>query len=191
MTLAAITQSPASPAPAAPPQQPLPEIKDIAPPVDVFPWPWWMVAIAIAVVLLIVGMMVWAMMRSAKRRPPPPPPLPRDIALRALEELRARVEHETPYAFSVAVSDTLRTYIGAQYGLHAREQTSPEFLADIAHSVKFSARDKDLLGRFLESCDLIKFARIDATAQNSRELLESAIAFVEGERVFQRASVER
>ena len=90
---------------------------------------------------------------------------------------------QPPYEFSIAVSDVLRTYIGAQYRLHAREQTSPEFLGAISRSAKFSENEKALLTGFLERSDLIKFARIDATSEDSAELLRNAVAFVEGERI--------
>ena len=116
-------------------------------------------------------------------KPKPPPPTPREIAIRELEALRPQVEQQTPYDFSIAVSDVLRSYIGRQYRLHAREQTSTEFLSTISRSVKFSENEKSLLAAFLERCDLIKFARIDATSADSAQLLESAIQFAHGERI--------
>ena len=168
----------------APPSQPAPpEIKDIAPPVDIFPWPAWMVVCAIVIVLAVLAGIVAIIVIRMRNRPAPPPPTPREIALRELEALRAQVEKQPPYDFSIAVSGVLRSYIGAQYRLHAREQTSPEFLAAISHSVKFSENEKALLGRFLERCDLIKFARIAATSEDSRELFGNAIAFAQGERI--------
>jgi Domain of unknown function (DUF4381) len=178
MILAAITQGP--PVTPVPPTHPdLPPIKDIAPPVDVFPWPPWLVACVALVVLAILGAVVAAIISARKHRPLPPPPTPREIARRELEALREKVGRLDPYEFSIAVSDVLRTYIGGEFGLQARQQTSPEFLATIAKSVKFSEKDKTLLARFLERCDLIKFARIAASQEDSNELLASAIDFVE------------
>ena len=176
MILAALSQSPAQP-----PEQP--EIRDIAPPVDIFPWPTWMVVCAIIVALAVVAGIVALILKKMRDKPKPPPPTPREVAIRELEALRPQVERQTPYDFSIAVSDVLRGYIGAQYRLHAREQTSPEFLAAISRSVKFSENEKGLLAGFLERCDLIKFARIDATSRDSGELLGKAIAFVQGERI--------
>ena len=179
MILAAFTQQPA-----APPTQPeLPPIKDIAPPIDVFPWPTWMVVCAIVIALAVLAGIVTLIVIKMRNRPVPPPPTPREIALRELEALRAQVDKQPPYDFSIAVSGVLRTYIGAQYRLHAREQTSPEFLAAISRSVKFSENEKLLLGRFLERCDLIKFARIAASSEDSGQLLGDAIAFAQGERI--------
>lgn len=173
------------PSPASPPSAPgsdLPEIRDIAPPVDVFPYPPWMVALAVAAALFVLGLLIWWFVRWLQRRPGAPPLTPRAIAIRELTALQAKVDLVEPYEFSVAVSDVLRTYIGAQYGLRAKEQTSPEFLASISNAPQFSEDDKALLSRFLEKCDLIKFAHIDATSGDSSELLSSALGFVQGVR---------
>ena len=161
---------------------PLPEIKDIAPPVDVFPYPAWMVALAVALALLVLGCAVFLVIRWWRSRPPPLPPSPRAAALRELERLRTQVETMEPYAFSIAVSDVLRTFVGGEYGLHAREQTSPEFLAAVRSAPSFSTDDRTLLERFLERVDMIKFARVAATTDDSRELLASAVTFVRGGR---------
>ena len=173
MILAALAQTPAAATP-----EPLP-IRDIAPPVDI-PWPPWLIACAVigAVLALagVVAFIVWWM----KKWPTQAPPTPRQLALRSLEALRREVETLDPYAFSIAVSDVLRGYIGAEYRLHAREQTSPEFLAAIAQSPQFYDADRKLLAEFLEHCDLIKFARIDATSEDSARLLQSAVSFVKG-----------
>ena len=165
-----------------PPQPAVPEIRDIAPPIDVFPYPLWMVLTALAIVLIVFGVATWLLVRWIKRRPAPPPPTPRAIALRELEALRAQVERMDPYAFSIAVSDVLRTYVSVQYNRRATQQTSPEFLASLAGSPRFTDDDRALLAQFLEHCDLIKFARIDATSADSSELLGSAIAFVQAAR---------
>lgn len=169
-----------------PPQPPqatpaLPEIRDIAPPVDVFPWPPWMVAIAVGFLAIVLIAIVWLIVRAIRRRTVPPPS-PRTLALRELEALRAEVSLLDPYAFSVRVSDVLRGFIGEQFGIRAKEQTSPEFLASIAGAPQFADDDRALLAQFLEKCDLIKFAHIDATSEDSAALLASAMAFVQGGR---------
>ena len=168
------------PQPLSQPQ--LPEIRDIAPPVDVFPWPPWMVALAVVAAVVVLGLAAWLIVRAIRRRPGAPPLTPRATAIRDLENLRAQVTRLAPYEFSVRVSNVLRTYVGAQYGMRATRQTSPEFLASISHAVQFSDADRELLARFLEKSDLIKFAHIDATEEDSSELLSNAIGFVQGSR---------
>ena len=167
---------------APPPSRAVPEIRDIAPPIDVFPYPMWMVLCAAVAALLLAGVVIWLILRWLRNRPPPLPVSPRTIALRRLEALRAQLSSTDPHTFSVAVSDVLRTYVGAAFGLHATQQTSPEFLATISESREFSDDDRQLLANFLERCDMIKFARVDASAEDSEQLLNSALAFVEGGR---------
>lgn len=168
-------------APASTPT-PLPEIRDIAPPIDVFPYPLWMVIAAAIATLVVIGAGVWWFARWRKRRPAAAPPTPRAAALRDLDALRDQVELLDPYAFSIAVSDVLRRFVTAQFGLPATQQTSPEFLASISGATRFTDAGRELLGGFLERCDLIKFAHVTATAADSSMLLESAVAFVQGAR---------
>ena len=66
-------------------------MRDIAPPVDVFPWPWWVVAIAVVVGVAVLALGVWLVVRAIKRRPPPLPPSARSVAIRELERLRAEM----------------------------------------------------------------------------------------------------
>jgi hypothetical protein len=172
MILAAIQSAPADP---------LAGLRDNASTVSV-PWPpwvWWCIGVG-AVVL--VALLIWLGRWLAKRKPKTIPPTPRQIALRALDDLRARAGTAEPYEFSVTVSDVLRTYIAGCYGLYATQQTSPEFLSSIASAPEFTTEDRQLLAVFLDRCDLLKFARIEARAEENAELLRAASAFVQGTR---------
>lgn len=169
-------------APPTPPAQPLPEIRDITVPLDAFPWPLWMVLAAAFIILVFLVLAGFGIALYLRRRPAGPPPSPRMIAMRELELLRPQVATLDPHAFSVRVSDVLRTFIEAQYGLRATHQTSPEFLASMSGSKQFSESDRELLAQFLERSDLIKFAHIDASSTDSAILHERAVAFIQGAR---------
>ena len=67
-----------------------------------------------------------------------------------------------------------------QHGLPATRQTSIEFLTALAKAASFSSEEKSLLEDFLNRCDLIKFARYEATTSDSELLLQEAIRFVKG-----------
>jgi len=159
---------------------PPPEIRPIAPPVHVFPYPTWVVVLVILLALLVIAAIAWAVVRHIRNRPQPPPPTPRELALAALRKLRDRVATVEPYPFSIEVSDVLRTFVTREFRVSATNQTSPEFLAAAARSPRFSEADKALCAAFLEKTDLIKFARFHATAADSEQLLEQACRFVEG-----------
>ncbi|MEI8235412.1 MAG: DUF4381 family protein [Verrucomicrobiota bacterium] len=159
---------------------PAPELAPLAPPVYVFPYPMWMVVTAGVAALLVLGALVWGIVHWVKNRPQPPPPTPRERALAALERLRGGLAGTEPYPFSIAVSDVLRSFVSEAFHVRATQQTSPEFLAAAAASPRFSEADKTLLAAFLEKADLIKFARVAASAADSERLLEEARRFVEG-----------
>jgi len=150
----------------------------------------WMVLTAAGIALLVLLLIVAIIIRAVRSRPKPAPPTPREIALKRLKQAEADLTRKNPYAFSIQVSDILRQYVSAQYHLHATEQTSPEFLADAAKSPHFTGADKGLLADFLEHCDLIKFAHVDATVDDSKALLDQAVCFVKGESVPSQTPVE-
>ena len=154
------------------------EFHDIAPPVDYSLIPPWLIFLGSFVALTIVGLLVWLFAR--RRKPLQPPKLPRQIALEELERISPEIERMNPYRFSIRVSDILRRYVTEQYALPVTRQTSVEFLTALAKSSPFSEDEKSLLEDFLNRCDLIKFARYEATSADSRLLLEEATRFVKG-----------
>ena len=148
------------------------EFHDIAPPVDyslLSPW---------LVLLTAIGLIVWFVAKSFRR--PTPPQSPRERALALLEQIRGQITAIDPYRFSIRVSDILRRYVTEQFGLPVTRQTSVEFLNGLRGSSPFSDDEKSLLEDFLNRCDLIKFARYEATTSDSESLLEEAIRFVKG-----------
>ena len=94
--------------------------------------------------------------------------------------MRDEIDGLNPYQFSIRVSDILRRYVTEQHGLPVTRQTSVEFLNALAKTPQFSSDEKLLLEDFLNRCDLIKFARHEATSADSRLLLEEATRFVKG-----------
>lgn len=154
------------------------EFHDIAPPVDYSLIPPWLVFVIAFVALSLLGLVVWLFAR--RRKPPAPPKLPREIAIEELDRISREIERMSPYQFSIRVSDILRKYVTQQYGLPATRQTSIEFLTALAKASTFSTGEKSLLEDFLNRCDLIKFARYEATTSDSESLLQEAIRFVKG-----------
>ncbi len=154
------------------------EFHDISPPVEYSLLPPWVIFVAVFVGLALLGLIVWWVQRW--RRRPRPERSPRSRALELLQRARSEIERLTPYEFSIRVSDILRRYVMEQYQLPVTRQTSVEFLEALARTSPFSEDDKTLLGDFLNRCDLIKFARYDATTADSELLLEEATRFVQG-----------
>lgn len=158
------------------------EFHDIAPPVEYSLIPSWAIAAAILAGVALMAFVIW-WIASRFSRSAPPPPLPRDRALAALRNAEPDVERLTPYQFSIRVSDILRGYVSEQFGLPLTRQTSFEFLEQLKNSSTFSDEEKQLLEAFLNRCDMIKFAKYEASTADSRLLLEEAEQFVKGEQL--------
>jgi hypothetical protein len=154
------------------------ELHDIAPPLDYSLIPPWLIFFGVFVSLTVIGLIVWLVARLLRR--PAPPELPRQRALAMLKQMRSEIERTNPYRFSIRVSDVLRCYVTEQFNLPVTRQTSVEFLAGLRKASPFSEDEKSLLEDFLNRCDLIKFARYEATSADSQLLLEEAVRFVQG-----------
>ena len=154
------------------------EFHDIAPPVDYSLIPAWVIFVGCAVLLSLIGLVIWY--ARGFFRKDQPVQSPRDRALDALDTIENAIEKTLPYQFSIRVSDIVRRYVVEQFNLPMTHQTSVEFLNAIALAPKFSEDEKALLADFLNRCDLIKFARHEATTEESRLLLDEARRFVKG-----------
>jgi hypothetical protein len=153
-------------------------VNDIAPPVNYSLVPPWMIFVASLIVLMIIGLAIWYGRKLFHKEKPIP--TPRERALAALGAIENDLDRIAPYQFSIRVSDILRRYVMEQFDLPMTRQTSVEFLNAISGAANFSEDEKTLLADFLNRCDLIKFARYEATSADSRLLLDEARQFVKG-----------
>lgn len=154
------------------------ELHDISPPVDYSLIPVWAIFAAAFVALSLLGLIAWAIVNRMRRAKPEQSPRQRALAL--LRRVQEQIRETSPYEFSIRVSDVLRRYVTEQFHLPVTRQTSVEFLEALTRTTSFSEDEKTLLGDFLNRCDLIKFARYDATVNDSELLLEEATRFVKG-----------
>ena len=153
-------------------------LPDIAPPVNYSLVPPWMIFVGSLIVLTIIGLAIWYGRRFFRKKQVTLSPRERTLA--ALSEIENEVEKIAPYQFNIRVSNILRRYVVEQFDLPMTRQTSVEFLNAIASAPNFGDEEKALLADFLNRCDLIKFARYDATTVDSRLLLDEARQFVKG-----------
>ncbi|HUA37692.1 MAG TPA: hypothetical protein VMA35_04745 [Candidatus Sulfopaludibacter sp.] len=154
------------------------DIRDIKPPVaipNVWEWVWWGLA-ALAVIALAI--FLWRWWQKLRSEIPVAPPVPAHLrAKQKLEEALALVAQPKP--FCILVSDTIRSYLEEQFDFHAPERTTEEFLWELNATDLLSPEQKESLGRFLESCDLVKFAKYEPGEPELRGLHGSAVRLVE------------
>ncbi len=158
--------------------------KDITPPVALTrhgmpPWVW--IVLGVVVGLALLGALWWWDQRRRRRAAAvPQPQLAHVLTLEALRRLQNEglMSQSHVEAFYVRVSDILRRYVEWRFGLHAPEQTTEEFLAAVHLTRGLIATHRDLLGTFLEHCDLVKFARHQPTLDDMQQAFDSAQDFV-------------
>ena len=149
------------------------EIEDIRPPLPPPPSLTIVILLAILLVLAIIAYVLWPNAKAAVA-----PPIPKEIALKRLENAIERVSSASSYDFGVEVSDILRNFIEQQFGIRAVRQTTNEFLNEASHATYFNLARREKLRHFLVTCDAIKFARVPAGPAENAALFEQASAFV-------------
>jgi hypothetical protein len=150
------------------------EIEDIRPPLPAPPSLTIVILLAILLLLAIIAYLLWPNATRAIA-----PPVPKEVALKRLENAKQRVSSASSYDFGVEVSDILRNFIEQQFGIRAVRQTTSEFLNEASHATHFDLSRREKLRHFLVTCDAIKFARIPAGPAENEALFEQASAFVE------------
>lgn len=154
------------------------DIRDIKPPVpipNVWAWVGWALGILAVLAILYLAWRYWQKQRS---QIPVEPPVPAHIrAKQKLEEALALIAQ--PKSFCILVSDTIRSYLEEQFDFRAPERTTEEFLRELSTTDLLAPEQKESLGRFLESCDLVKFAKYEPGEPELRELHGSAVRLVE------------
>ena len=159
-------------------------LRDIAPPVP----PIWLESMDRTDWLLLTGgvfllvaaiYLAWYFFFRAKPVLPPSAKDPREVARTRLMELRRRAGEISSRDFGAEASGILRQFIRARYGISTLRRTSEEFLAAIANDHAFTAREGDLLHRFLMQCDALKFANMGSSHPEALRLADDAMAFVE------------
>ena len=154
------------------------DIRDIKPPIDIPNGLAWLWQLLLLLTLVVVAWLLWRWWRNRKLNIVLPPPVPAHVrAKRKLEQALALITQPKP--FVIAVSDTARTYLEERFDFHAPERTTEEFLRELAGTKLLLPEQKESLGNFLASCDLVKFAKYEPGENELRELHGSAVRLVE------------
>ena len=154
------------------------DIRDIKPPIEIsdgYAWLWWGL---IVVALLVAAWLLWRWWLNRKANIVLPPPIPAHVrAKKKLEQALSLITRPKP--FVIEVSDTARAYLEERFNFRAPERTTEEFLRELAGTKLLLPEQKESLGGFLASCDLVKFAKYEPGENELRELHASAWRLVE------------
>jgi hypothetical protein len=154
------------------------DIRDIAPPMDIpsgLAWLWWALA---SLAIIFATLLFWRWWRKRALQVPVIPVVPAHVrAKQKLQEALAIIAQPKP--FVIAVSDAARWYLEERFNFRAPERTTEEFLYELQRTDRLTHEQKESLGQFLESCDLVKFAKYEPGEPELRDLHASAIRLVE------------
>jgi hypothetical protein len=154
------------------------DIRDIKPPMDIptgWAWLWWTLAI---LAVVIAAILIWRWRQKRKLFVPVVPPIPAHVrAKQKLAEALAMISQPKP--FVTAVSDTARFYLEERFQFRAPERTTEEFLRELGGTKLLLPEQKESLGDFLESCDLVKFAKYEPGENELRGLHGSALRLID------------
>ena len=160
------------------------DIRDIKPLVRIAERPPWLVPAAAALAIALLAAAGWWWWRRRRLAPAAPPRPAHEIAFAALDALRrtdfADLAEVRRYYF--AVSEVLRAYVEARFGLNATDLTREEIHAALPGVAGLDRAEADRLDRFLGATDGVKFAAQVPSEEEIRATYEDALSFVEATR---------
>lgn len=125
---------------------------------------------ALGVAVVLAGVAGAWLLRKHRQAPPPSP---EEWAANHLDELSP----DDP-AFADRLSDVLRTFLERRSGLPATRRTTAELLIAAESAAGPDVVPVDLVRPVLERCDAAKFAGLDPTPDERRQLLADARAII-------------
>lgn len=156
-------------------------LRDIKPPMEIptgWDWLWWTLGglFVLGLLLGLVALIIFLVLKNKRAKLPPPIP----AHVRARQNLEDALKLlSQPKPFVTAVSDTLRWYLEERFSFHAPERTTEEFLHELKATPLLDAAQKESLSHFLQSCDLVKFAKYEPTEEELRKLHGAAMRLVD------------
>lgn len=106
---------------------------------------------------------------------------PHITALKRLEELAEKQLWQAGKIkeYYVELTEILRWFIEARFGIYALEQTTDELMKSIKHQPDFSKEEQEKIHRLLFLADLVKFAKEKPVASENEMHFDHVKAFIE------------
>jgi len=166
---------------------PIESLRDIKGPV-LFPSNYLLLVITL-LALLAGGM--YALMRFLRTKKeeveeiPVDPRMPWEIAAEQFDELEksSLLEDGQFKTYYSQLSGIIRSYFENQFDIKAPEMTTEEFLWSLDKSHHLTSSQNDTLKQFLNSCDIVKFAKYIPQIKEGKESIQLARKLVEETKV--------
>ena len=147
------------------------DIKDVKPPVYL-PDFWWLLWLLLILIAVAAGIYLLLRYKKPSKAPvvPQVPELPAwEKAYQQLEALRREnlLDRGLFKEFFTRVSDIARQYMEDRFKIRAPHMTTEEFLYYLGITGHLNETQKNLLKEFLNSCDMVKFAKYAPTIKEA------------------------
>jgi hypothetical protein len=152
---------------------------------------WWLLAfyivggIFLVVALFFIGRRLYRKYKIRKLQKPvdEEPTMkrsPEELALERLERLKDQqlIENDAVKEFHSEVSNIIRMYLEQKFLVQAMESTTAELIYEFRKLNKAEENYMILLRRFLEVCDLVKFAKYQPSSRECYDILNDAFGLV-------------
>ncbi len=165
------------------------DFRDIADPSDRSFWDWmpdWLYELWWLWILLIVAVAAAIYFGSKYKKtgkfitlPEKPQPKPWTVALQRLESLKAKNlwENGQEKEYFTELTDILRDYLSARFGINAMEMTSRQIMQKLADQADVKEK-RGYVRKILDVADFVKFAKVRPLPADNVEALENAVNFV-------------
>ncbi|HOE93910.1 MAG TPA: hypothetical protein PLU97_00745 [Candidatus Cryptobacteroides sp.] len=140
--------------------------------------PWVLGAIALAALVYLIIMLVRKARRSSEEAKPKDPPYV--IALRKLDRYRSNKywAPERQKIFYSGITDALKEYMEARFGVDAPEMTTAELFDALKEEKDISPESYAALKELFERADFVKFAKMIASDADNATVLPLSVKFV-------------
>ena len=141
---------------------------------------WWVWA-SVAAVAVALAAAAWYYWRRPRAEFVEPKKTPWEVAYERLRVLDQRQYTKAGKygTYYVDLSSILRYYIEDRFQVHAPEQTTPEFLADISARGLLTEVQERAIGTFLRHCDRVKFAQYQPALEEMERSLTTVLQFID------------
>ena len=141
----------------------------------------WVLGVLLAAALAYLAVRLWRLRRDRAEAAGKPDDPAHIVALRKIDRYRSNRywAADKQKAFYSGVTDALREYIAARYGIPAMEQTTSEMFgalrgADIPEDLRSTLKE------LFEVSDFVKFAKMTVGDEDNAKVIPTAVGFVTG-----------
>ncbi len=153
-----------------------PLLERVRGPIEIPAYETWQIVLAVASVLVFVGLLLWLFFRNRQRPAPQMPPY--DAAIEELKTASALTD-EDDARFAVLCSQALRRYLENGLGLKFNARTSEEFLRSLKGNTTLETNYQTELAEVLGAFDRIKFARAGISSDQRNEISNTVRSLIE------------